>query len=161
MERVEAACRARGIPFGVWNSVPTPAKVDNLPAGTQFYIMQAEVDEPLIETAVALRYNYPNMRAAIVTNFGGLSQQECVALQGQKFDCIPECWPSENPMATVENQNWEAYWRGWHRPQPMCGISGEFHMNYWKDYVTPGWSVFVSKYLTDEDWNICRELNSR
>jgi hypothetical protein len=149
-DSVRRACQNEGVAFGVWEADPTIGSGAEYVARAQagFYIAQAEGPRDWQAITHDFRSHYPAMPAAVVTNFGGIEDPAtCVPLLEAKFACLTECYIGQNPMATPENLDFQARYRGWKSSQPVLGLyNGITFDDYTLDGLL-GWSVWLAEFL--------------
>jgi hypothetical protein len=149
---VRQECIDQRIAFGVWEAEPLVGSgtASVAEAGAGFYIAQAEGPRDWEAITADFRLNYPELPAAVVTNFGGLEDPaNCVPLVQADFACLTECYIAQNPNATIANCDFSARQRGWKSTQPVLGL---YHGVTFADYDVRGlfgWSVWLAEFLFD------------
>lgn len=150
--RVEA--RAAGLKVGVWESQPDyGSMLRRAGEGWDHLIVQIEGGgqyDRVLQSVGPFRDLYPDMPAAVVTNFGGLDTRALAEpLITAGLACVVECFVGENPLSTPERQvDFATRVLGWPDAQPMLGLgSGKTLADYPTGASFPGYSVWSAEYL--------------
>lgn len=149
--RVEA--RAAGLKVGVWESAPDyGSMLRRASEGWDYLIEQVEgpgQHERVLQSVGPFRDLYPDMPAAIVTNFGGLTRENARPLIDAGLACIVECFVGENPLSTPERQIDQATRVfGWPSAQPMIGLGSGLTLDAYPGYEKyAGYSIWSGEYL--------------
>ena len=147
------ACSARGISPGVWFT--EGGGIANCPQDARFVIAECEGPGDY-DGIIRERASIPDIPRAIVTNFNlplidrnGVPQPDKAApLISDDWECLTECYLSDNPNATPPALDFTARRLGWKSSQPVFGIYGGKHLSDYADWTGwPGWSVYLAEYL--------------
>lgn len=165
---VKAACDANGLVFTIWMTrtfTAAQARQACIETGAAGFIAEAEIpaeDAPGIPKPEA--QNWPELiwalqdlpiYKAVATNFapfvyhnGTPYPEKSLPLVEANWKCITECYLSEAPNSTPENQAFFANHLGWAITQPVIGLYGG---KTFADYPTrdnyPNWSVWDAEIL--------------
>lgn len=150
---IRAACHAKGLLCGVWESEVDYGSPTRAADGYDAYCGQVEGPgqmDRLVQSLPAFRLAFPDMPAATVTTFAGMDTHEKARpLIDAGFACLPESHIRENPNATVERQvDYATRVLKWPAVQPMVGLgAGATLADYPGIEGYAGWSVFSLEYL--------------
>lgn len=158
--RVECASRglaADGLPVlmcGVWESAPDyGSMLRRAEEGWQFLIEQIEgpgQHDRVLQSVGPFRDLYPDLPAAVVSNFGGLDKPELAhPLIEAGLRCVVECFVGENPMSTPARQvDFATRVLGWPHAEPMIGLGSGLTLDAYPGYQNyPGHSIWAAEYI--------------
>lgn len=151
----KSSCDERGLKPGVWftqgdNIVDTPPD-----AAFAIAELEGPGDYDGVMNAI-LGDRLPDCRLAVATNFNlplvnaqGVPQPAAAApLIEAGFECLTECYMSDNPSATPDNLDFTGRTLGWSSTQPIFGTYGGSTVDdyaEWHDW--PGWSAYLGEYV--------------
>lgn len=153
-QRLQLACIQEGLRCGVWESLPDyGSMLRRAGEGFDFIVEQIEGDgqyDRVLQSVGPFRDLYPDMPAAIITNFGGVHTQALAApLISAGLGCLTECFVAENPMSTPERQvDYATRVLGWPSAQPMLGLGGGLTLDaYPTGKSFAGWSCWAAEFI--------------
>jgi hypothetical protein len=160
---VKQACEDEGLIFGIWmtrsfTAVEAASAVQA--SAANFFIAEAEIPATLPQSqdwpALIMELAPYKIPKAVVSNTaaftdpaGAYHPEVAAPLIADGWAYLSECYLSEAPHATPENQNWTVTTKlGWPETQPVAGLYGGKSM---ADYPTlgnyRGWSAWSAEYV--------------
>ena len=144
---------------GVWESEVDYGSISQRAAeGWDFYIGQIEGPdqyERVVQSVPAFRRDFPDFKAAIVTNMGGFEEnypgagaEKARPLIDAGFACICEGHVKEDGVDPRQRVDYAKRVLGWPEPQPMAGLGNGASLADYPGLENEfGWSVFAAEYI--------------
>lgn len=159
-------CNRHGIALGIWDDIFTTNRTPQEAAQSVDH-WQAKFYDANVEGYVRsgwaqdFRALKPNLPCSVFTDFRGLDTPELAKPWiDMDFDCVTECYLSQNPHAKPANMDYRAYQIGWMDSYPCLSNYNNVPLSTYQNIMTQksgrpftSFKVYLAEYQRPEDWS--------